>query len=133
MTIKEIIPPGMPYPPDFGSPTSLAMRAGDFVYVSGMIAWDEKRNIVGLGDPRAQTIQVIKCIQACLREAGGDLQDIVKITFYLTDIRHKAVIWDTRKEFFGSARPASTLVEVTHLVDPQALLEVDAIAYVGGK
>jgi 2-iminobutanoate/2-iminopropanoate deaminase len=131
MSIKEIIPSGMPYPPDFGSPTSLALRAGDFVYVSGMIAWDEKRNIVGVGDPRIQTIEVIKCIQACLNAAGGDLENIVKVTFYLTDIRHKAVIWETRKELFGANRPASTLVEVSHLVDPQALLEVDAVAYLG--
>ncbi len=131
MSIKEIVPPGMPYPPDFGSPTSLAMRAGDFVYVSGMIAWDEKRNIVGVGDPRIQTIEVIKCIQACLKATGGDLKDIIKVTFYLTDIRHKAVIWEARKELFGANRPASTLVEVSHLVDPQALLEVDAVAYLG--
>ena len=131
MSIEEIIPPGMPYPPDFGSPTSLAMRAGGFVFVSGMIAWDQHRNIVGVGDPRLQTIQVIKCIQACLQAAGGDLKNIVKITFYMTDIRHKAVIWEARKELFGAIRPASTLVEVTHLVDPQALLEVDAVAYVG--
>jgi enamine deaminase RidA (YjgF/YER057c/UK114 family) len=131
MSVKEIIPPGMPYPPDFGSPTSLAMRAGDFVYVSGMIAWDKNRNIIGIGDPRAQTIEIIKSIQACLKEAGGDLSNIVKVTFYLTDIRHKAVIWEARKEFFASSRPASTLVEVTHLVDPLALLEVDAVAYMG--
>ena len=131
MSIKEIVPPGMPYPPDFGSPTSLAIRAGDFVYVSGMIAWDDKRNIVGVGDPRIQTIEVIKSIQACLKAAGGDLKDIIKVTFYLTDIRHKAVIWEARKELFGANRPASTLVEVSHLVDPQALLEVDAVAYLG--
>ena len=131
MSIKEIVPPGMPYPPDFGSPTSLAMRAGDFVYVSGMIAWDNKRNIVGVGDPRIQTIEVIKSIQACLKATGGDLKDIIKVTFYLTDIRHKAVIWEARKELFGANRPASTLVEVSHLVDPQALLEVDAVAYLG--
>lgn len=131
MSMIEIIPPGMPYPPDFGSPTSLAMRAGDFVYISGMIAWDEKRNIVGVGDPRIQTIEVIKCIQACLKEAGGDLNNIIKVTFYLTDIRHKAVIWEARKELFGANRPTSTLVEVSHLVDPLALLEVDAVAYLG--
>ena len=59
------------------------------------------------------------------------MKDIVKVTFYLTDIRHKAVIWEARKELFGANRPASTLVEVSHLVDPQALLEVDAVAYLG--
>jgi hypothetical protein len=76
-------------------------------------------------------IEIIKSLQACLKEAGGDLSNIVKVTFYLTDIRHKAVIWEARKEFFASSRPASTLVEVTHLVDPLALLEVDAVAYMG--
>ena len=55
--------------------------------------------------------------------------DVVKITFYLTDIRHKSRVWDARKEIFAGARPASTLVEVVHLVDPTALVEIDAIAH----
>jgi enamine deaminase RidA (YjgF/YER057c/UK114 family) len=129
MKPTELIAPGLAYPPDFGSPTSLGMRAGDFIFVSGMIAWDRERRIVGVGDPHAQTMQALDSMQAVLEAGGASLADIVKITFYLTDIRHKAAVWEARKRRFGATRPASTLVEVTHLVDPQALLEIDAVAF----
>lgn len=125
----ELIAPGLAYPPDFGSPTSLGLRAGDFIFVSGMIAWDRDRRIVGVGDPHAQTLQALDNMQAVLEAGGASLADVVKITFYLTDIRHKSLVWEARKQRFGDARPASTLVEVTHLVDPQALLEIDAVAF----
>lgn len=128
MTVKEIIAPGLAYPPDFGSPTSLAIQAGGFVFVSGMIAWDANRHIVGGSDPYAQTVQALQNMQATLREAGATFADVVKITFYLTDIRHKSRVWEARKEIFAGARPSSTLVEVVHLVDPDALVEIDAIA-----
>ncbi len=128
--MREIITPGLAYPPDFGSPTSLAIQAGDFVFVSGMIAWDANRNIVGGNDPYQQTVQALHNMQATLHEAGATFADVVKITFYLADIRHKSRVWDARKELFGGARPASTLVEVVHLVDPAALVEIDAVAYV---
>lgn len=127
--MREIIAPELAYPPDFGSPTSLAIEAGGFLFVSGMIAWDGKRDIVGGSDPYAQTVQALRNMQATLREAGAAFADIVKITFYLTDIRHKSRVWDARKEIFAGARPASTLVEVVHLVDPAALVEIDAIAH----
>lgn len=131
--MREIITPGLAYPPDFGSPTSLAIQAGDFIFVSGMIAWDAKRNIVGGNDPHAQTLQALRNMEATLNEAGATFEDVVKITFYLTDIRHKSRVWDARREVFGVARPASTLVEVTHLVDPAALVEIDAVGYLRRK
>ncbi|HWK72612.1 MAG TPA: RidA family protein [Burkholderiaceae bacterium] len=129
--ITELVPPGLAYPPKFGSPTALALKVENFIYVSGMIAWDEDRKIVGLGDPRQQTVQALENMRACLQAGGADFRDIVKITFYLTDIRDKSVVWEARKALFGDARPASTLVAVSHLVDPHALLEIDAVAYVG--
>lgn len=128
---RELVAPEVAYPPNFGSPTSLAVHAGDFIFVSGMIAWDLNRRIVGVGDPYAQTRQALENMQATLRAGGASLYDVVKISFYLTDIRDKARVWEARKVLFGDARPASTLVEVVHLVDPQALVEIDAIAYVG--
>ena len=131
MPATEIISDELAYPPNFGSPTALAVAAGDFVYVSGMIAWDKERRIVGVGDVRVQTEKVIANIEATLKAAGLGLKDIVKVVFYLTDIRDKAAVWDVRKAFFKDCRPASTLVEVVHLVDPLALLEVDAVAYRG--
>ena len=131
MPVEELISDDVAYPPKFGSPTSNAIRVGDFIYVSGMIAWDKDRKLVGLGDVKAQTRQVLKNMEAMLKAGGGRFQNIVKITFYLTDVRDKMAIWDVRKEMFGDARPASTLVEVVHLVDQNALLEVDCVAYVG--
>lgn len=129
MKPQELIPDTVAYPPRFGSPTALAVKAENFIYVSGMIAWDMERRIVGLGDPYEQTVQALKNMEACLRAGGAGLENIIKITFYLTDIRDKARVWEARKTLFGDNRPASTLVAVSHLVDPHALLEIDAVAY----
>lgn len=131
MSVREVISPELAYPPKFGSPTALAVRAGDFLYISGMMSWDIERRVVGVGDVKVQTRQVLKNMEATLRADGGSLKNIVKITFFLTDIRDKSAVWDVRKEMFGDSRPASTLVEVTHLVDPLSLLEVEAVAYLG--
>lgn len=131
MVPYEITHPKVADPTRFGSPTALAMRAGDFLYISGTMPWDEERRVVGVGDVRAQTRQVIKNMQAILEKEGGTLKNIIKITFFLMDIRDKAAVWEVRKEMFKDARPASTLVEVTHLVDPHCLLEVEAVAYFG--
>jgi 2-iminobutanoate/2-iminopropanoate deaminase len=133
MSVREIVSEELAYPPNFGSPTALAVRADDFVYVSGMMPWDRDRRVVGVGDVKEQTRQVLRNMEATLRAAGASLADIVKITFFLTDIRDKNAVWDVRKEMFGGSRPASTLVEVVHLVDPLALLEVEAVAYLGSK
>ena len=131
MPAREVISDEVAYPPKFGSPTCNAMRAGDFIYVSGMMPWDKERKLVGPGDVKAQARQVLENMQAMLSAEGGSLKNIVKINFYLTDIRDKTAVWDVRKEMFGETRPASTLVEVVHLVDPLALLEVEAVAYMG--
>ncbi len=127
--LKEIIPPDLAHPPTFGSPTSLGIRAGQHIYVSGMIAWDAHRTIVGVGDIRTQTRKAIENLLSVLASEGATLADVVKITFFLTDIRDKQGVWEERKRLFGDARPASTLVEVAHLVDPLALIEVDCVAY----
>ncbi len=131
MPAHEVTHDGVADPTRFGSPTSLAMRAGDFLYISGTMPWDLERRVVGIGDIKAQTRQVIKNMQALLAKEDGTLNNIVKITFFLMDIRDKTAVWEVRKEMFGDARPASTLVEVTHLVDQHSLLEVEAVAYFG--
>src|SRR3546814_768276 len=78
--ITELVPPGLAYPPKFGSPTALALKVENFIYVSGMIAWDEDRKIVGVGDPKQQTVQALENMRACLQAGGADFRDIVKIT-----------------------------------------------------
>lgn len=127
----ELIAENVARPTEFGSPTSLGIRVGEWLFVSGMMPWDAKRNVVGVGDIRLQTRQALENMQQVLGSADASLADIVKVTFYLTDIRHKASVWDIRKEMFGDHRPASTLIGVSALVDPLALLEVDAIAHIG--
>ncbi len=131
MPIQELISDDLAYPPQFGSPTALAIRAGDNIYVSGMMPWDKDRKLVGGNDVKEQARQVLRNMAAALKPAGASLQNIVKINFFLTDIRDKQAVWDVRKEMFGDCRPASTLVQVSHLVDPLARLEVEAIAYIG--
>ena len=125
----EIISDQVAYPPRFGSPTSLGIKVGNQIFISGMMPWDVNRKIVGVGDVQAQTRQALRNMEATLQAAGATLRHIVKITFFLTDIRDKGEVWAVRKEMFGDHRPASTLVEVSHLVDPEAKLEVEAIAF----
>ena len=116
-------------PGRFGSPTSLGIRVENFIFVSGMMPWDVERKVVGVGDIGAQTRQALANMAAVLEACGASLQDVIKITFFLTDIRNKGPVWQVRKEMFGEHRPASTLVAVSSLVDPLALLEVEAVAY----
>ena len=130
MAAEEIVTAEVADPTRFGSPTALAVKVGHQVFVSGMLAWDTERRIVGVGDVKVQTRKTLENIEATLRAAGGSLRSIVKITFYLTDIRDKNAVWEVRKTMFGDHRPASTLVEVSHLVDPDGKLEVDAVAFV---
>ena len=129
---KEIVTDKVAYPPRFGSPTALGIRVGNQIFISGMLPWDVNRKIVGVGDIKVQTRQALQNIEATLEAAGASLRSIVKITFYLTDIRDKERVWEVRKEMFQDHRPASTLVEVSHLVDPEAKLEVEATAFLEG-
>ena len=94
MPAREVISDEVAYPPKFGSPTCNAVRAGDFIYVSGMMPWDKERKLVGIGDVKAQTRQVLKNMDAMLRAEGGSLKNIIKINFFLTDIRDKTAVWD---------------------------------------
>ena len=126
----EILTGDVADPTRFGSPTALGIKVGNQIFVSGMLAWDTERRIVGVGDVRAQTRKALENVEATLKAAGATLANIVKINFYLTDIRDKTAVWEVRKEMFGDHRPASTLVEVSQLVDPEGKLEIDAVAFV---
>ncbi len=125
----EIVSEKLANPTKFGSPTSLGIRVENFIFISGMMPWDKERQVVGVGDIYTQTKQALSNLLAVLEASDASLSDIIKINFYLSDIRDKQVVWEVRKELFGEHRPASTLVAVSSLVDPLALLEVDAIAY----
>ncbi len=107
-----------------------AVRAGDLLFISGCVSIDEHGSVVGEGDVVAQARQVFANIAHVLDAAGASPADVVKVTLYLVDIDDRARINPVRQEFFGEARPASTLVEVSKLVLPEFLLEVEAVAVV---
>ena len=107
-----------------------AVRIGELLFVSGCIAVDGEGNLVGGDDVVAQTRQVFANLAAILEEAGAGFADVVKVTVFLTDIDDRARINPVREEFFGTTRPASTLVEVSRLVVPGAKVEIELVARV---
>ena len=107
-----------------------AVRAGDMLFVSGVVPVDGEGRLVGDDDVVAQARQVLANLGAVLAAAGATFADVVKVTLYLTDIADRVRINPVRQEVFGEARPASTLVEVSALAVPGAKLEIEAVALV---
>ena len=105
-----------------------AVRAGDLLFVSGFVPVDGDGQLVGGDDVVAQTRQVFANLAAVLAAAGATFADVVKVTVYLTDIDDRARINPVRQEIFRETRPASTLVEVSALATPGAMVEIDAVA-----
>lgn len=107
-----------------------AVRVGDLLFVSGCVSVDATGAVVGAGDVVAQARQVFANLGLILEAAGSSFADVAKVTTFLTSIDDRARINPVRQEFFAEARPASTLVEVSALVLPEFLIEVEAIAMV---
>jgi len=107
-----------------------AVLAGGVLYVSGIVPVGEDGAVVGPGDVVAQARQVFALMGRVLDAAGAAPADVAKVTVFLVDIDDRPRINPVRQEFFGSSRPASTLVEVSRLAVPGALLEVEAVAHV---
>lgn len=107
-----------------------AVKAGGFLFVSGIVAVDGEGRLVGGGDVVAQTRHVFENIGAILGAGGCRFEDVVKVTVFLTDIDDRPLINPVRQEVFGSTRPASTLVEVSRLVVPGAKVEIECVALV---
>lgn len=108
-----------------------AVRVGLLLFVSGMVAADHDGRIVSPGDVQGQARKVFENLAVALTTAGATFKDVVKVTVYLRRATDREAINPIRQEFFGSVRPASTLVEVAGLYDDAALVEIDAIAVVG--
>jgi 2-iminobutanoate/2-iminopropanoate deaminase len=108
-----------------------AVLAGDTLYVSGIVPIDAHGEVVGGDDVVVQARQVFEIMARVLAAAGAEPADVVKVTVYLLDIDDRPRINPVRQEFFGAARPASTLVEVSRLAVPGARLEIEAVAHLG--
>ena len=108
---------------------SPGIRAGDFLFISGNVASDSSGNLVGEGDCEAQTRQVMANIRAIATTAGATMQDVVKITCFLTDVSNYAAYGRVRSEIFPNDPPASSTVIVAGLVRPEYLVEVEAVVY----
>ncbi len=104
-----------------------AVRAGGLLFLSGLVPVDEHGQLVG-EDAAAQARQVFRNMELVLKAAGCDFGDVVKVTLFLLDVDDRAAINPVRQELFGETRPASTLVEVSALAVPGALLEIEAVA-----
>ena len=108
-----------------------ALRVGNLVYVSGTVAADEDGAVVGPNDPYAQTTYIIQKIERALGEAGASLSDVVRTRLYVADISRWQEVSRAHATFFGDVRPASTMVEVSALIAPDFLIEIEVDAVVG--
>ena len=107
---------------------SRAVRVGERIYVTGTTATDDRGGIVGVGDAYAQTVQIIKNIERALKALGASLEHVVRTRMFVTDISLWEEYGRAHGEFFGGIMPATTMVEVSKLIDERMLIEIEADA-----
>ncbi len=108
---------------------SRAVRIGDHIWVAGTTATDEHGKVVGVGDAPAQTRYALQTIERALQEAGAAMTDVVRTRMFVTNIADWETIGRVHGEFFGAVRPASTMVQVSRLIDVDHLVEIEVDAF----